>query len=354
MTIKQLSRRQVLKGFGALGLTTGLGAGILKPVLAQEQQLRTIKLAWSLTAECQAPISVAVQRGFFKERGLDVQLVNFGSSTDTLLQAIATGKADGGIGMALRWLKPLEQGFDVDLTVGTHGGCMRLMVPQNSPIKNLKDLVGKSVAVTDQASPIRNFFAIKLAEQGIDPDKQVSWVQYPADLFGEALKKGEVQAIATDDPQGWLIKHRDNLVEIDNNMNGNWAHVTCCVLGLRGSLVRDEPDLARKITQAIVDAQQWTADNPEATAEVYKPYIPKGVSATEITAMLKEQSHNHHSTGLALRKEIVQYVNALKTIHVIRPETDAQKFADHYVPVLFKGDTAQNDQQDAHSHTMKM
>ncbi|WP_163078793.1 ABC transporter substrate-binding protein, partial [Acinetobacter baumannii] len=59
--------------------------------------------------------------------GLDVEFVNFGGSTEALLEAIATGKADAGIGMALRWLKPLEQGFDVKGTAGLHGGCLRLL-----------------------------------------------------------------------------------------------------------------------------------------------------------------------------------------------------------------------------------
>ncbi|MDU6080344.1 MAG: ABC transporter substrate-binding protein [Pantoea sp.] len=183
-----LSRRTVLRGLATLGAGIGLSPVFTGSVLAEDPPLKTIKLAWGQTAVCQSPISVALKQGFFKKYGLNVEPVNFSGPTDALLQAIATGQADGGIGMALRWLKPLEQGFDVDLTVGTHGGCMRLLTPENSNIRSVKDLVGKSVAVTDQASPIRNFFAIQLAKQGIDPDKAVNWLQYPADLFGEALR----------------------------------------------------------------------------------------------------------------------------------------------------------------------
>lgn len=309
---------------------------------ADGDKLTTVKLAWGQTAVCQAPISVALKQGFFKKYGLNVEPVNFSGPTDALLQAIATGQADGGIGMALRWLKPLEQGFDVDLTVGTHGGCMRLLAPASANIRSVKDLVGKSVAVTDQASPIRNFFAIQLAKLGIDPDKQVNWVQYPADLFGEALRKGEVQALATDDPQGWLIKHHDGLVEVDNNLNGEYRNLTCCVLGLRGSLVRDNPGVARAVTQAIVDAQQWTADHPAETAKIFAPFVPGQVPIEDIAAMLGEHTHQHHSTGDQLRKEVAIYVNELKTINVIRPDTDARRFAEHYVPELLPASHVQH------------
>ncbi|WAT02606.1 ABC transporter substrate-binding protein [Rouxiella chamberiensis] len=331
------SRRAFIQRAGLLGAGLGLTSALpawAANTAADSVPLTPIKLAWGQTAVCQAPISVALKQGFFKKYGLDVEPVNFSGPTDSLLQAIATGQADGGIGMALRWLKPLEQGFDVDLTVGTHGGCMRLLAPKNAGINSVRDLVGKNVAVSDQASPLRNFFAIQLAKQGIDPDKQVNWVQYPADLFGEALRKGEVQAIASDDPQGWLIKKRYDLIEVDNNMNGEYRMMTCCVLGLRGSLVRDNPAVAKAITQAIVDAQQWTADNPEETAKIFAPFVPGNVPIDDIAAMLKEHTHNHHSTGEQLRGEVATYVNELKLINVIRPDTDAQKFADHYVPNL--------------------
>ena len=51
--------------------------------------------------------------GLFRPQRPRRRLVNYAGSTDQLLEAIATGKADAGVGMALRWLKPLEQGFDV-------------------------------------------------------------------------------------------------------------------------------------------------------------------------------------------------------------------------------------------------
>src|ERR1700744_6085873 len=96
------------------------------PAVAQTPQagLKPLKLSWNAGAICTAPVAVAVQQGFFERHGLQVELVNFSGSTDQLLEAIATGKSDAGVGMALRWIKPLEQGFDVKLTAGIHGGGM--------------------------------------------------------------------------------------------------------------------------------------------------------------------------------------------------------------------------------------
>ncbi len=116
-----------------------------------------LRLTWNATAICTVGVPVAQTKGYFEKRNLDVELINFGGSTDQLLEAIATGKADAGVGMALRWLKPLEQGFDVRITTATHGGCMRLLAAKASGIARLEDLKGKTVGASDMARPTRTF-----------------------------------------------------------------------------------------------------------------------------------------------------------------------------------------------------
>src|SRR3984957_19752179 len=64
---------------------------------------RKLKLSWNAGAVCLAPLPVAIDHGFFQKQNLDVELVNYSGSTDQLLEAIATGKTDAGLGMALRW-----------------------------------------------------------------------------------------------------------------------------------------------------------------------------------------------------------------------------------------------------------
>ncbi|WP_081688964.1 ABC transporter substrate-binding protein [Inquilinus limosus] len=325
-----VSRRKLLRAAAAAGAIVpfALPGG---RALAQGAAPRRLKLAWSQTAVCQSPISVALKRDFFGKYGLEVEHIQFSGPTDQLLEAIATGHADGGIGMALRWLKPLEQGFDVRLAVGTHGGCMRLLAPASSGIAKVADLRGKTVAVTDQASPVKNYFAIRLAKEGIDPD-QVDWRQYPGDLFAEVVKKGEVQAAAIEDPHAWFLRERDGLTEIATNLDGDDAARTCCVLGIRGSLLRDEPAVAASLARAFIDAQHWTAANPAETAQIFAPFVPGNVRPEDVEAILRSHTHQHASTGAHLRAELAAFTEDLKLIRVIRPGTDAAEFAKVIAP----------------------
>ncbi|MBD1554550.1 ABC transporter substrate-binding protein [Pseudomonas typographi] len=295
---------------------------------------RKLKLAINLNAVCLAPVVVAHGEGFFNQHNLDVEFVNFGNSTEVLLEAIATGKADAGIGMALRWLKALEQGFDVKLTAGTHGGCMRLLSAVNGQVNTLEDLKGKAIGVTDMAAPDRNFFSILLKRHGVDPVQDVQWKLYPADLLGTALDKGEVQAVSGSDPFMYRLIHGGQARELSTNLSEEYANLSCCVVGVTGNLVRDDPHVAAALTQAILEAHDYAVKHPEAVAKGFQKFS-LNTSAQEVQSILHDHTHGHHAVGAALSTEIVTYVNDLKTVEVFDASTDAAAFAKEITADVF-------------------
>ncbi|MEY9304812.1 NitT/TauT family transport system substrate-binding protein [Bradyrhizobium ottawaense] len=296
---------------------------------------RKLKLSWNAGAVCLAPVPVAIEHGFFQKHNLDVELVNYSGSTDQLLEAIATGKSDAGLGMALRWLKPLEQGFDVKIAAGTHGGCMRVLSRADSGVAKLADLKGKIVAVGDLAGPDKNFFSIQLAKLGIDPNKDVDWRAYPGNLLNVAVEKGEVQAFLSSDPLAYLWLKDTQYKEVASNLDGEFREKSCCILGLRGSLVREEPQVARAITQALLDAAMFSSQNATAAAKSFQPYAPKAATLADIEGMVRYHTHHHHPVGDVLKRELKAYADDLKSVQVFKPSTDTAKFAERiYVDVF--------------------
>ncbi|WP_035669102.1 ABC transporter substrate-binding protein [Bradyrhizobium liaoningense] len=296
---------------------------------------RKLKLSWNAGAVCLAPVPVAIEHGFFQKHNLDVELVNYSGSTDQLLEAIATGKSDAGLGMALRWLKPLEQGFDVKIAAGTHGGCMRVLSRTDSGVAKLADLKGKIVAVGDLAGPDKNFFSIQLAKLGIDPVKDVDWRAYPGNLLNVAVEKGEVQAFLSSDPLAYLWLKDTQYKEVASNLDGEYREKSCCILGLRGSLVREEPQVARAITQALLDAAMFTSQNSSVAAKSFQPYAPKAATLADIEGMVRYHTHHHHPVGEILKRELKAYADDLKSVQVFKQSTDTAKFAERiYVDVF--------------------
>ncbi|MCT9117960.1 ABC transporter substrate-binding protein [Cupriavidus gilardii] len=325
-------RRDVLRLAGA--------AAIAAPALMLGRRAwsapRKLTFAWNQNSFCLTPIVVAQEKGFFEKNGLQVDLINYSGSTDQLLESIATGKADAAVGMIHRWLKPLEAGFDVKIIGSSHGGCVRLVGAKAAGVTSLQALKGKTVGVSDLAAPGKHFFTILLAKNGIDPDKDVTWRQYPADLLGVAVDKGEIQAIADGDPNLYLLEKRTNgaYVELATNLTGEYARKVCCVVGARGELVRNDRPTASALARAIVQATDFVHENPNEAAKVFAKYSPK-ISLDDLRKLYATLTYTHHPTGVDLRDEIAFYADDFRKIGVIKKTTDPQRLAQHvYANVL--------------------
>lgn len=94
---------------------------------------------------CEAGVYAAYEKGFFKEEGLDVELIK--GDANTLKDGLATNKIDVTDGLLNQWLKPIEQGLNVKFTAGIHTGCIQVLVPTDSAIASFKELKGKTIGV---------------------------------------------------------------------------------------------------------------------------------------------------------------------------------------------------------------
>lgn len=293
---------------------------------------RQIRFAYNGTGVCTAAVPVAQHRGYFTKHNLEVEFVKLAGSTDQMLQALATDKADVGASMLLNWLKPLEQGIDVKLTTGLHGGCTRLFAGKNSGFTDISKLKGQTIGVSSISGSPRNFFASLLAQSDVNPETEVQWREFPADLLPVALQRGEIQAIADSDPTAWLTLKRSNgeLVEISSNLVGDYATLSCCTLGVRTALWNQDPAVVAALTHAIRDAAAHVASQPEDAAEVFSQYAPK-VPVADLAAMLRSHTHGHHPIGDTLRKEVIKITSDLKRASIIKPGTDPVKLANRVV-----------------------
>ena len=311
-----------------LGTAAALTGTLAAPSIIRAQgSLKPIKLGWFVSAACLSPVAAAKHLGIFEKNGLDVELVKFAGTTDQLLEALATRKVDTSVGMALRWLKPLEQGFDVKLTGGTHGGCLRLLGDKNQGVTKLDDLKGKVIAVSDIGSPAKNFFSVFLSKRGIDPTKDVEWKVFPGDLLAAAIEKGEAQALAHQDPETWRFLKLPRLTEVATNLTSEYGDRVCCLIGVGNKLLKEDREAAASITRSLLQAQDITAHHPEATADVYLPYVTN-TTKQDLIELLKTHTHYVHPLGNDLRKQLADYTLELQKVGVIKPSTDPVKFAE--------------------------
>ncbi|PVM86010.1 ABC transporter substrate-binding protein [Caulobacter radicis] len=335
-----LSRRNLLVaggGLAAAGVASAVAwgtAGPKRPVTADGK--RKIRLAWNANAICLAPALLAKEYGIYADNGLDVELVNFAGSTDQLLEAISTGKADAGVGMILRWIKPLEQGFDVKLIAGTHGGCLRVVGSRRHGITDdVQSLRGKTIGLAEISGSGRNALAVLLKANGLDPNRDVEWRAFPAPLLAAAAEKGEIQAFVDSDPLLYLLQKasKGDLVEVLSNLSAPWQDRFCCVLGASGHLLRDDRPAATALARSLVTAATLCSQDPHATARVFAPYAK--ASEEDLVAVLRMQTHDKHPVGRDLQHEVALYAQELRDVGVMKPNLVPDRFAAGIVDNVF-------------------
>jgi len=215
---------------------------------------------------CEAPIFAAYHQGFFEEEGLEVELIQAGF--EQLKLGLDTATIDATMAN-FAWFKPIEQGLRIKLTGGIHTGCIKAVIPPDSDIRSFADLKGKTIGVDAIGAGPQIALSAKLREAGLNPALDVNWVAYPGPQLDEAIAKGEIAAYMTWDPfPTQAHDQRGYKYLLDIGADEPFENQYCCFVGVAGPLVETNPEVAAKITRALLKASEWVGQNPEEAARI--------------------------------------------------------------------------------------
>lgn len=331
-----LSRRALLKAATVAGAAATFGAVASRATsYAIAGNLSKITLEWTEVAACHSPVGFGLHKGVYAKHGLDVELFYQGASGQTLIQALATKKAEAGPGLLYDWLKPIEQGFDVKLFAGSHGGCQRLLVKPDAGIRSLADLKGKTIGTFDVGSPSRVAFSVALAKAGLDPERDVTWKVFPFDLVAEGVLKGEADAVAHMDPWAYSYEKQHGFLKIYDTQTGVFQDRVCCVLGVNGDYLYANRDAIRRVAAANLEIHQYTAEHPDEVAKWYSDTLKPGIPLDDLTEVLASFTYHKHWFGRELIKEVRSGYEDLKLTGVVEAATDPEEIANRITVDIF-------------------
>ncbi|MQB45914.1 ABC transporter substrate-binding protein [Rhizobium sp. ICMP 5592] len=162
------------------------------PASAQE---KTIRLLRAPVGAFQ-PLYIAIERGYFRERGLAVEIAIGGGPDQNIAQAMA-GQVEIVMTGSVPLVAAVANGVPVVAVLGAEAheepATTGLMVKADSPIQTLADLKGKRIGLPGIASP--QGLAILLALDGVGlTQKDVALVNLPFDAVVESAERGQVDA----------------------------------------------------------------------------------------------------------------------------------------------------------------
>jgi NitT/TauT family transport system substrate-binding protein len=273
---------------------------------------------------CEAPIFTAVEKGFFKDEGLDVTLVK--CEWANYKDVLALGGFDITHHLVMYFLKPIEQGLDVKFLGGIHRGCLRVQTATTSSIHSVEDLRGKRIGVPGMGTPPFIFANRVLNAHGIDPGKEITWLVFPAGELGLALQKGQVDAVADSEPIGTLLTADGKVRNVaDQATEAPYSDEYCCAVLANGKFVANNPKAAAAATRALLRGAKWVEANPVAAARmsVEKKYL---ASNPELNAVAI--SHLRYVPSVSGAEAAVKSAAiAMQKAGMLSPATDVQALA---------------------------
>jgi NitT/TauT family transport system substrate-binding protein len=273
---------------------------------------------------CEAPIFTAVEKGFFKEEGIDVSLVK--CEWANYKDVLALGGFDVTHHLVMYFLKPVEQGLDVKFTGGIHRGCLRVQAAANGKIRSVEDLRGKRIGVPGMGTPPFIFANRVLGAHGIDPAKEITWLVFPAGELGLALQKGEVDAVADSEPIGSLLLADGKVRNVaDQAADAPYVDEYCCAVLVNGKFLSKNPKAAAAATRALLKAAKWVEANPAAAAKlsVEKKYLASSVEQNTIAI-----SHLRYIPSVSGAEAAVKSAaTEMKKAGMLSPSTDVDELA---------------------------
>src|SRR5205809_2092859 len=311
------------KLIAALGLCALLLSGSSKKSAAAAVNSKKVRIGY-IGLTCEAPIFTAYEKGFFKEEGLEPELVKcaWANYKDTL----ALGGYDITQHLVMYFLKPIEQGLDVRFLAGIHRGCLRVQAGVKTNIHTIQDLKGKRIGVPGMGTPPFVFANRVFGTNGVDPGKDITWKVFPAGELGLAIDKGEVDAVCDAEPIGSLLLAQGKVRNIADQMTDvPNKDEYCCEVIANGKWVDANPDTAARATRAILKGAKWVETNPKAAAAmaVEKKYL---ASTAELNTAALARLRYVPSVQLA-EESVHSAGREMKVAKMLSPETDTEALA---------------------------
>lgn len=221
-------------------------------------------------------MAVPKQLGYFKEEGLNVELLSAQGGTQAG-QILITGGAEVASILAEAILKIRESKGDIVgfYTLKQNNG-FNIGVLPGSPIKSLADLNGKKIGFGQIGAGSDQLLARQLRTMGIDAKFTPVSLGYGAQV-ATAAKSGQVDALMFWDSlyaimsnQGLKLNHID--VPIQDELAG-------FQLAFRSDYAKKNADKIAGYCRAMSKAYQFTLTNPKAAVELFYKEFPSTIPA---------------------------------------------------------------------------
>ena len=211
------------------------------------------------------PLTLAERLGYFKDEGLEVEIVDFAGGAKSL-QALIGGSADFVSGAFEHTINMHARGIPaIGITLQTRYAAIALGLPKAraAAYKSPRDLKGLKIGVTAPGSSTNFFVNALLARDGLKPDEVAIIGVGASSNAVAAMKKGEIDAISNLDPVITRLEHDGDIVAVADTRTAEGMkqyyggdYAASCVYSTK-AFVDKNPNTVQAVANAMVRALRF-------------------------------------------------------------------------------------------------
>jgi NitT/TauT family transport system substrate-binding protein/sulfonate transport system substrate-binding protein len=253
---------------------------------------QTIRVGWTIPAE-ESKYWMMKRPAEFPDLGkaYNIEWVQF-QGTAPMTQALAAGALDCATQSPLALAQGAVNGNLKAYIVAQHvfekpgGFSVYWAVRDDSPIKTIADLKGKTMSINTYGSGIYGPAAILLRQNGVDPDKDVKWVEAGFSLSEDALRSGRVDSAVMNQPFAARAEAKGGVRKLFalSEQQKNIVHI---LEACRAGFVDQNPDIAKAYVRDITLGMKKALENREETLKVVNEVMKAPIPVLE-TYLLKD------------------------------------------------------------------
>ncbi len=194
----------------------------------------------------------------------EIEYIDEASASGSKL--LGDAQADISMVPAQETIPDIDAGRPIVLLGGVHSGCYELFGTER--IRAIRDLKGKTVAVSALGSADHVFIASMLAYVGVNPGKDIKWIttgSIPETMRFFVEGKADAFLGFPPQPQEMRAKKIGRLI-VDTAVDRPWSQYFCCMVAANRKFVHRYPLATKRAIRAILKAADICAQDPERAA----------------------------------------------------------------------------------------
>jgi len=248
-------------------------------VIVSSQQKTEVRVGYLIGDLHHLPFFVALEKGYFKEAGIDVKVVGPFEAGTVEMEALATNQMDIGYVGASPAIIAAARGVNLSIIAGVNKEGSSLIVDKS--IDDVEELKNKKIATPLPGSIQYILFGMLLAENNMsyqDIDILPGTIK-PPDM-PSTLERGNIKGYIVWEPyasQSVVAGIGKRLID----SNSIWPEHPCCVLVIRNDFKEKNPEIVKRIVEAHKKAIEFIKNNPIEAKKIAVKYTKLNMNVIE-------------------------------------------------------------------------